>query len=368
MNNSGKERKSCLSNRARLLLSTTAVTLLGWGNVALAEAPSDGRIGYVLTYKNYAVYETQELTECPDGLNGGPRELYSREFPDDGTVRTVVETQLKREGRNWHPATSESPFTLHQPQGNTAYGADLDGKVGPNDFESPEGEQGIDNQLYRAIGCTMNYRAAGSLRHFINVFMWRYNNNRWVIELTDVDDLTNDDEVTVTTYRGLDRLLADATGEGFVPGGTQRVDMRWGQEFIQQVQGKIVDGALVTEPMDQIKIPWGSTFNTNGYKFFRGLRFKLDLTPETAKGLLVGYEDVDMFNLHVNTTWSTHHQSYGQESSSLHYPALRQLADGYPDPETGTNTAISMALEVNLTQTYVMHPSEEQTQAGLSSK
>lgn len=359
MKNHNEEQKSYLTKLARSLLSTMPLILLGGGNVAVADAPRDGRIGYVLNWKNYAVYETEELAECPDGLNDGPRELYSREFPDDGTVRTVVETQLKLEGRNWHPATDESPFKLHQAQGSIAYGLNLDGEVGPNDFESPQGEQGIDNQLYRAIGCTTNYRTPGSLRHFINVFMWRNNNNRWVIELSEVDDMINDDQVTVTTYRGLDMLLADATGEDYVAGGTQRVDMRWGEEFIQQVQGKIVDGVLITEPIDQIKIPWGSTFNTNGYKIFRGLRFKLNLTPESADGLLAGYEDMEMFHHHVNTTWSTHHQSYGQESSSLRYPVLRQLADGYPDPETGVNTAISMALEVKLTQAYVLHPSEK---------
>lgn len=359
MTNDRKEAKASLAKRAGLLLGTVAGSLLGGANVALAEAPTDGRIGYVLTWKNYAVYETEDRTECPEGLNDGPRELFAKHFPDDGTVRTVVDTQLKLEGEIWHPTASEGPFPHHEPQGNISYGVDLDGKVGPEDFQSLEGEQGIDNQLYRVLGCTMQYRAAGSLRHFINVFMWRNNNNRWVVELTGVDNLTNDDEVTVTTYRGLNGLLADATGEGFVAGGTQHADMRWGQEFIERVQGKIVDGVLITDPIDEIKIPWGSTFNTNGYKFFRGLRFKLDLTPEAAEGLLVGYEDVEMLNHHLNTTWSTHHQSYGQESSSLHYPSLRRLADGYPDAETGVNTAISMALQVEFTQTFVVHPNED---------
>ena len=51
--------------------------------------------------------------------------------------------------------------------------------------------------------------------------------NRMMVELTEVDDLENDDSVTVTVYRGMDRLLTDATGSRVVSGGTQRVDRRW---------------------------------------------------------------------------------------------------------------------------------------------
>lgn len=38
--------------------------------------------------------------------------------------------------------------------------------------------------------------------------------------------------------------------------------------------------------------------------------------------------------------------------------ALRRLADAYPDPETSTNTAISTALDVKLTQVDIVHPPE----------
>jgi len=56
-----------------------------------------------------------------------------------------------------------------------------------------------------------------------------------------------------------------------------------------------------------------------------------------------------------------HHQNYGQSASGSEYAALRRLADAYPDPETGTNTAISSAVEVTLTQVYIVHPEEQRT-------
>src|SRR5690606_2916199 len=119
-----------------------------------------------------------------------------------------------------------------------------DGRVDPEDFVSPEGEPGIDNQMYRAMGCIATYRDDGSLYHFENNFMQMYPDSRLLIELSEVEDLANDAEVIVTTYRGKDALFGDATGENYLPGGTQRVDGRWSGKYVQRLRGRIVDGVL----------------------------------------------------------------------------------------------------------------------------
>lgn len=339
---------------ALLALSGLAGTAVG------AEAPADGRIGYVLTDRHWAIFETEDgAAECPQGFNLGPREQYSQQFPaEDGVERTVVETRLLREGRQWHPTiVEEDSFPFHAAQGNKSVGLDLDGVVDDNDFVSEDGEtSGIDNQLYRVIGCIAHYRAGGIIRHFENKFAQQYNDNRWLVELSQVDDLANDDDVIVSIYRGMDDLLTDASGEAFIAGATQRVDARWGRMYMARTTGKIVDGTLVTEPIDTIKIPWSSTFDTSGYQVFRGMRLQLDLNTEAADGMLAGYTDVESFNHQLNTTWSTHHQSYGQLSSLSQYHALRRFADGYPDPETGLNTAISSAVYVKMTRVAILHP------------
>jgi len=331
------------------------------GTASGADAPADGRIGYVLTDRHWAIFETEDgAAECPQGFNLGPREQFSEQFPDDGVERTVVETRLLREGRQWHPTiVEEDSFTFHAAQGDQAPGLDLDGVTDDNDFQSLDGERaGIDNQFYRVIGCIAHYRDGGIIRHFENKFAQQYNDNRWIIELTDVDDLANDDEVTVSIYRGMDDLLTDAGGEAFIPGATQRVDGRWGKDYMEQTTGKIVDGVLTTQPIDTINIPWSSTFDTSGFQTFRGLQLELELGADGAEGYLAGYADVDAFNHQLNTTWSTHHQSYGQLSSLSQYHALRQYADGYPDAESGENTAISSAVKVKLTRVAVLHPGD----------
>ena len=353
-----------------LLSCLVATPAIFFGTAIGAEPPADGRIGYVLTDRNWAIYETEDgAAECPEGFNQGPREQFSEQFPAaDGEALTVVETRLLREGRQWHPTTmNEDPFSFYLAQGNKAYGLNLDGADDASDFQSPDGEHsGIDNQLYRVIGCIAHYRKDGILRHFENMFAQQYNDNRWIIELSGVDDLANDDDVTVRIFRGMDDLLTDASGEAFIVGATQRVDARWGREYMARTNGEIIDGMLMTRPIDTIKIPWSSTFDASGHHTFRGLRLQLKLAPDTAEGLLAGFADVDKFNHQLNTTWSTHHQSYGQLSSASQYHALRKHADGYPDPETGTYTAISSALNVKLTRVVVIHPNEER-HAALSS-
>src|SRR5580698_5977029 len=117
-------------------------------------------IAYVLTERYWAVYEGKDVkADCPDGMNDGPREQFKKLFPEDGKQRTVMETQLAREGYQWHPTTSPETFPFHEEQSKVSYGLNLDGKVGQHDFVSPEGEQGVDNQLYRVIGCIANYRS-----------------------------------------------------------------------------------------------------------------------------------------------------------------------------------------------------------------
>ena len=352
-----------LSAKALAALVFAASTSLATGTSTAADTANalpatvkNGTIGFVLTHRFWAVHQSPEgKVECPNGYNDGPREQFKQLFPEDGTKRTLLETQLMREGRQWHPTMAEEPFTFKEAGGKVSYGMNLDGKVKESDFTSPDGAKGIDNQLYRAIGCISNYRAPeGTVYHFENEFMRRYNNNRFLIELSGVDSLVNDDDVTVKSYRGLDALLTDATGASFIPGGTQRIDDRFGKFVRTTWKGKIVDGVLITDPAD-LTIPASATFDASASHVLKAARFQLKLTGERAEGVIAGYTPVDAFIHHLNTSWSTHHQSYGQLSSPSLYRAMHRLADGYPD-EKGQMTAISGAMSVQMVQVFVDHP------------
>jgi len=345
---------------SRCLLGALTLTALTSGGSALAaDALRDGRIGYVMTERRWAVYETPDgKVECPRGFNSGPREQFDELFPK-GKVYTEMESRLMREGRTFHLENQKDPFPFYEAQGPMSYGLNLDGKTGPNDYQGPLGEKGVDNQLYRAIGCIAAYRMGGVVSFFDTDDMYGNAYNRWLIELTGVDDMVNDDEVTVTTYRGLNELHRDGTGTAFAPGSTQQVDVRWGKSFVSQLKGKIVNGVLTTEPIDALKWPNSQPGVFSGYYIMRGSRLHLDLTQRAAQGVLAGYVDVESFSHQLNTNWATHHQSYGQLSAASLHRALRRLADGYADAKTGVNTAISSAVQLSFVQAYLVHPQEK---------
>ena len=320
-----------------------------------------GTIGYVLTDYHWAVYQTKDgKSECPTGMNDGPREQFKILFPgDDGKQLTLTQTQLARESAVWHPDLTPEPYPFKEATGKFAIGLNLDGKAGPNDFSTPDGAvKGVDNQLYRAIGCVTSYRGPdGAVYYFGNKFAQQYHYDRVLMELTNVDSLVNDNDVTVTTYRGRDGLLTDATGNGFMPGGTQRADDRWGKQFVMRFKGKIVDGVLTADGAD-LTIPASSTFEDVSIHRIRDARFQLKLNQDGAEGLMGGYVDVETFYRQLVQSWSTHHQSYGQLSSPSLYRALHKLADAYPD-ESGHNTAISGALDMKFVQVFIRHPAQE---------
>lgn len=318
----------------------------------------DRRIGFAMTRRAWAVHRTPGFkVECPTGLNDGPREQFTQLFPQDkGQKWTLEQTQLAREADIYFPARGEDGFVFKEAQGKTAPGLNLDGKIDAGDFTNADGVKGVDNQLFRALGCLAGWNGEGI--PFINfqdtTYLRRHISNRYMFEITEVDDLVNDADVIVTTYRGLDPLLADATGEGFIPGGTQRVDARFGKIYQARLKGKIVDGVLTTEPADGL-IPNSIAFDTSAHQLLRGMQFHLKLTPDRATGVIGGYADIYSWMLQFKTSWGTHHAAYGQVASQSLTRAMYRLADGYPD-ETGQNTALSAALDGDWIQVYIDHP------------
>jgi uncharacterized membrane protein len=340
----------------------TLIAASSMGSAAVAAttdvAPPGRTIGFVLTSKIWVTFNDADKADCPQGMNDGPREEFASLYPDDGKKRTLLDTRLERERAIWHPSTTPEKFTFKEPVGKIAAGLNLDGKIKAADFTSPDGEPGIDNQMFRVLGCVANYRPGGTRYNQFNVWNERFDFNRVVIELTNVDSLTNDDDVDVAIYKGLDRMLLSSAGAGYVAGGTQRIDTRHGRFFERHMKGRIKDGVLTTDPVDA-RLPETSPQQDVTYFDVRALRFKLKLTPWTAEGLWGGYTVVDNFYYQTIKQWSTSQLAYGQEAAPSVYRALHRLADAYPDPKTGENTAISSAMQVKFIQVFVEHPKTE---------
>jgi hypothetical protein len=316
-------------------------------------APEGRTIAYVVTNLSWALRSTPEMSECPRGLNDGVREQFKLLFPEGGEKRSLEDTQLRRQVESYHPTVAPDALPFLEGEGPVAPGVDLDGIQGPEDFTSADGRPGIDNQMHRVLGCIANYRGPdGPIRFFEDEMVLRENYNRIIVQLSGVDSLADDPDVDVMIFRGRDKVLVDAGGLKALPGGTQRIDTRWGSRYIRRTRGRIEAGMLTTEPVDLL-YPWDAFYMPTD-QFMWGARLRLTLTPESAEGFVAGYTDVETWYMHKLRNWSAHYQSYGKSSGPSIYKAMRRLADAVPDPATGANRAISSALAAKFTQVRML--------------
>ena len=203
------------------------------------EALKSRSIAYVMTDNQWAVYQTAGgKDECPQGLSKwGPRERFKAMFPPGQRRQVHPQPDPDRAGRlDLEPEPQARTISIISKQaGKVSCRMNLDGKIGPKDFTSPDGEKGVDNQLFRVIGCDDNMRGPTGTIYGVGgkLCPQRHLQPDDRSNSTNVDNLVNDADVdvTVTTHAGSTRLMADAGGDRYVPGGSQRIDTRWGEKI-----------------------------------------------------------------------------------------------------------------------------------------
>ena len=99
-------------------------------------------------------------------------------------------------------------FPVSEVVGKIVSGLNFDGKVKVMDFIVLDGTIGVDNQIFRVLGCIKNYRTGGLFYNYETNYFKMFLSSCVLIELIDVDSLVNDDDVTFIMYCGLDFLLA----------------------------------------------------------------------------------------------------------------------------------------------------------------
>lgn len=352
----------------RKLMMGAAVAAFAWSPALAEQRPlRDGEIGYVLTSLYWSIYQSDDNSrDCPEGFNLGPRQQYEALFPSDRPAPSVVEARLDLEGQTWNPEPGDDGFPFYEPQGGIARGFNLDNQSTEEDYVSPEGKSGIDNQLFRTVGCIIGFRGPDGVEFiFENKAIKDERYNRLMLHLEGVDSLENDPKVSVTVYRGLDRLLTDASGEKVVPGGSQRVDLRWGRSLIRELSGKIENGVLTTEPIEDLIIPW-MNLSVPSFQQIKEMRLELVLTETGAAGMIGGYADVESWYRQLMRNDSTHHLSNGDISAISLYKQLRRTADGHPDAETGVMTSISTALDAEFVQVFINTPNDTNVSSSTS--
>lgn len=360
-----------------LAASVGAMLAMFATGAALAEPTAaqakPGVIGLVMGEWRFALHETPGgKVECPDGFQFDLSSNYNAEYPTPEARKAREErfgyyTNRGPNGENvfYHPTVHEDPLPFRAAQGDTAIGLNLDEDAAGEgtvetlphgNFTSPEGEPGVDNQLYRVIGCTPGWRKGGGIVGPVSIYVRSEDYVRILMEITGVDSEVNDDEVTITLYRGLDQVAVDSKDQ-LVPWLSQRIDYKYGRRFIHRFKGRIVDGVLHTEPTD-VRLPHLERTNIVGDRVIHKMRMRLELTPTGATGLLGGYADVENWFLMYSKTWGAHKVADIEGwSGPATYGALRQFAD-YKDPRTGEAVGISAAYHVGFTRAFIVHSPE----------
>jgi hypothetical protein len=347
-----------------------AVTLSLWalaGTFGASASESDtplqqgGTIGLVVGSLRFALFESPEAKqECPQGFTHKLMDNYSAEYPTD-EAKSARERQFgyyTNRGPNgenvFHfPTAVQDPLPFRAAAGATAFGLDLDGRTDPDDFTSPEGAAGIDNQMYRVLGCTPGWRSIGMIAGLANQTLRGHTYGRILIEIAAVDAERDDGEVAVTIYRGLDPVPEDASGK-LIPWRSQRIDYKRGLRYVRRLHGRLAAGVLTTDPVD-VTLPFYEIPGIPGDRLLHQMRLKLQISADGASGFIAGYEDIEQWWLMNAKTWGAFVIADIQGwSGPSTYAALYRFAD-YPDPSNGRPLGISTAYKVEFAKTYIVH-------------
>lgn len=233
--------------------------------------------------------------------------------------------------------------------GKIAYGIDLDGHRRRDDFVSPDGERGVDNQLWRVIGCIKHFREYGDTKTQRSVISSA--SAPVLVELSGIDDPRNDDDVTVSVYSGATAITRDGKGGALAYAS---YDINPDARLQARTHGRIVNGELRTEPFD-LNMRFKEQV-VDMTRELRGARLRATLQADgSIAGGIYGYYLIDNFFKHMQAMGGILITSLLHVPCVATYQALQQYADGIPDPVTGRNTGISAAFNFVGVPAFVIH-------------
>jgi hypothetical protein len=350
---------------------------------AYSGKPPGGKLGFVVRHWFTAVHETRFMDECPAGLNIANDEFWWRGLSNEDQAR-LTNNGLLETLRRWSSAINRGPngedVCLHPDavtdppllivEGDTSYGINLDGttdgqatpKSCPHQkFTGLSGEAAVDNQMYRLLGCIYGWRQNGIFEVNADEMRGTSGLGMILIDVSDVDDVRNDDDVTVSFFRSIDQFVQSSSGAP-LPYSSYRVDTdpdgtaRYGDSL----KGSIKDGVLKTETGD-VRLPFYGNYTFNQH-IIRDMSIDIKLSEDgrTADGMVYGYYDLDELVAHITGTGLV--ISTAGFSCPAFVTAARELADGYPDPDTGECTSLSSAFKVEAYAAFILRPDDAETQ------
>ena len=363
-----------MTGQRRCLSAVMGACALTFASIGPAAAESRS---YVVSWFGLATNSNE--TDCgPGGPNPGVQIQYQKSLADLGYTSKQIEELVKKsqsgEGgemfdilRNRgrmdgkpvspyiYPATSIDP-KWKAITGKQAFGFNLDGKgeATRNGFEDPETrEKGVNNELYRALGCYISMR--GSLEGRPTYWAWAWGQLKdsqpaWLITI-DGADLSKDGPVTVTFDRALEHLKSNVDGSPRAD-ATYRYDSdpRSHNSYKGEIRGGVVtisehgDFRMLQNPLVAPEFRLSKTHLR--------MKFKPD---GSLTAFIGGYQP-----------WADLYFSFGSGGIGIEqcvtgdipglYWLMRKHADADPDPKTGQNATISATYYIEGVPVFAAQP------------
>jgi hypothetical protein len=364
--------------RFRALFVGICLPAIGFSLGASSNASAESR-GWVISMVHTATYANKDA--CPVGgpvtpeqvqiralvrkglteeeakaaLGGGDREQgdVDADNPAKPKPATAAPRPRRRRPENpsgLFPARSEDTG-IETAVGRYAYGFNLNGKVEPDSFEDPEShERGVDNNMWRVLGCFEGYHVRKPVRPYSENISFDTSLDAmpaWLMWISGAD-LTQDGPVTVTFDRALNVAMRNGL-QGLLGGASYTIDPdpRWHSEN----KGQIKDQVLTIEP-GEFKMAGDSQW----YPVLRLLkaRLRFKIAPDGSfDGFIGGYQPFkDFFHF-----LAIRGEGLSQTNLPGVYYAMKRLAEEFPDPVTGENTAISATYRMQGIPAFLLKPS-----------
>jgi hypothetical protein len=240
-----------------------------------------------------------------------------------------------------HPAAVADP-KLNAVTGKIAYGFDLDrlGEGDPDGFQDPDTKQkGIDNQAFRALGCSRAHRGTkespGAYWAFVFTTI-KDTSPAWLITVRG-EDLSKDGPVTIIFDRAIESAKSNPDGQTR-PYVTYRVDPdpRSHNEFV----GEITNGVLSIT--DHKPFFMTHSFIYSPHIRLTNTHLRLEMQRDGGlDGFIGGYQPWREVYFGVASGGRAAENTVAGETPGLFF-MLRKHADAGPDAETGENRDISI--------------------------
>jgi len=367
------------SRRIGMIARGLALGAASLSALAFAAHPAQAETrGYAVSW--FYMAAASQKDDCPEGTNdlsevmarkilikqGKTKEEIDKlfvDFPNNMYGSMYMRGKIDGKPANVYiNPTSEPDPEIKTVKAHVAYGFNLDGKDGPNDFVDPQtNAKGVDDMLYRAVGCFITQRSEGGARPTYPAIQWDTTRDQmpaWIIEVSGIErdaaGKIKDGDVKLGFYRGTSPVTRNAAGD---PQADMSYTVDTNPRMQNVVHATMKDGTLWSDPFEFYMVQ--DPFGVAEYHF-KKTQIRLTLNDDgSAKGVLGGYQPWLPIYEGFALGGAVNELNLSVDAPGIYY-ALKKLADFEPDA-SGQNQYISSSYTIEAVPAFITHPNADKT-------